>query len=107
MTKTLSLSTTAANIGSADEIIPGTDWTYAQAASMRKECVREDRLFGTRHEPADRSRGHKHRSTRRARNTQSRRALPKGWTWEAMAAMHKECLRDRRLFGGSAIGANV
>lgn len=34
--------------GNADQLIPGTDWTYGQAAAMKKECDREQRLFGNR-----------------------------------------------------------
>jgi hypothetical protein len=86
----------------ASDIIPGTNWTYSDAASMAKECAREERLFGR-----------KSRSPRRVRPTvtAARRAADflaqTGWTIEAAASMAKECMCDRRLFGSPAMYATV
>ena len=99
-TNTVSSNTAIAN--NASDMIPGTNWTYGDAASMAKECAREARLFGR-----------KSLSPRRTRSTMTsaRRAsnflAQTGWTIEAAASMAKECMRDRRLFGGPAMYATI
>jgi hypothetical protein len=87
----------------ASDIIPGTNWTYADAASMAKECMREERLFGNKSRKAH--------SPRRTRLTATQRAAAflkqTGWTIEDAASMAKSCMRDRRLFGGPAMYATA
>jgi hypothetical protein len=87
----------------ASDIIPGTNWTYGDAASMAKECMREERLFGNKSRKAH--------SPRRTRLTTTQRAAAflkqTGWTIEDAASMAKSCMRDRRLFGGLAMYATA
>lgn len=76
-----------------NDLIPGTGWTWSDAASMAKECAREHRL-------------HSHRPRRTRRNTTKNVGLndPRfeavtGWTPEAAMAMAFEVQRENRIFG--------
>ena len=91
--------------GNGDDLIPGTNWTYAAAASMAKEVSRENRLFGNRS-----NRG------RRAKRSDgvglmvsdpARFTVQTGWTPEDALEMALEHRRDERIFGrdlGAGIG---
>jgi hypothetical protein len=80
----------------ASDIIPGTNWTWSDAASMSKECARDARLFGT-----------KSKSTRRPRVSLAERSARRaakfladtGWTLADAMNEAIECARDRRLHG--------
>jgi hypothetical protein len=89
-------NTTAAQ-NNATDMIPGTNWTYSDAASMAKECLREERLFG--------SKGNKTRRPRRTLLTATQRAArfvqETGWTMADALSEAIECRRDRRLYGQS------
>jgi hypothetical protein len=86
------------------DMIPGTGWSYSDAASMKKECEREDRLFGRRNRNTSSQRPRMNAAQRAARYA-ARFLAQTGWTLEAAASAHKEALRDRRLFGGPAMYA--
>ena len=92
ITNTVTSNTAAQS--NASDIIPGTTWTYSDAASMAKECAREARLFGK-----------KSRSPRRVRPAVSaaRRAAnflaQTGWTLADATSEAIDCARDRRLHG--------
>ncbi len=89
-------------LDNADDMIEGTGWSYSDASSMRKECAREERLFGRHSRVSARPRLNK---VQRAARYAAKLLAETGWTVEALASMHKECLRDRRLFGGPAMYA--
>jgi hypothetical protein len=86
------------------DMIPGTGWRYSDASSMRKECAREDRIFGRRNRTSSPKRP-RLTATERAARFAAKLRKETGWTVEAIASMHKEVLRDRRLFGGPAMYA--
>ena len=84
--------------GGLSDIIPGTTWTYGDAASMAKEVARENRLFGNG------------RNTRRRRTERrsdvglmvtdpARFTAETGWTPEDALAEAIEHRRDARLYG--------
>jgi len=92
--KTNTVTSNIAIENTASDIIPGTNWTYSDAASMAKECAREARLFGR-----------KSRSRRRVRPAviTARRAAnflaQTGWTLADALSEAIECRRDLRLHG--------
>jgi hypothetical protein len=86
----------------ADEIIPGTTWTYGDAASMAKECAREDRLFGRRNRKSI-SRKPSLNSAQRAARYAAKFLQDTGMTLETAASMAKDAMRHRRLFDGPAM----
>jgi hypothetical protein len=85
--------------GNGNDIIPGTNWTYAEAAAMAKEVSRENRLFGNR-------------SNRRRRSAKrndgvglmvtdpARFTAETGWTPEDALEMALDIRRENRIFGG-------
>jgi hypothetical protein len=77
-------------------MIPGTGWTWSDAASEAKQCAREARLHGT------------HRSSRRSSrlSNQERSASyaanflkQTGWTLADALSEAIDCARERRLHG--------
>jgi hypothetical protein len=95
----VSISTTSHNDQpSASDLIPGTDWTYGEAASMHKEITREKRLFGGRVSAPRKPRlSVAQRAARRA----AKFLAETGMTLEDAASMAKEAMREHRLFGPS------
>jgi hypothetical protein len=81
------------------DVIPGTGWTYAAAASMAKEVARENRLFGNG------------RTSRRRRTVRpevglmvtdpARFTAETGWTPEDALSMALELRSERIHFGTS------
>jgi len=85
------IAQTAVNTSGMD-LIPGTTWTYADAADMASECRREDRLFGNRHAvPTVRRRRICRSALKRSPDFQAKFQDQTGWNWddavdEALAA---------------------
>jgi hypothetical protein len=88
----------AITTGNGNDIIPGTNWTYAEAAAMAKEVSRENRLFGNRSNrrrlSAKRSDGVGLMVTDPARFTKET-----GWTPEDALEMALDIRREDRIFG--------
>lgn len=90
--------------GNGGDLIPGTNWTYAAAASMAKEVSREHRLFGNR---SNRRRRAKRNDVGLMVTNPSRFTELTGWTPEDALEMALEHRRDERIFGrdlGQGIG---
>lgn len=92
------------NTSNGNDIIPGTNWTYAAAASMAKEVSREDRLFGNR-------RNRRRRSAKRNDGLglmvtdPARFTAETGWTPEDALEMALDIRREERIFGAD-FGSN-
>jgi hypothetical protein len=90
-------TTTAVQINASD-IIPGTNWTWGDASSMRKECERDARLFGRKSHSTRRPRlSLAERSARRA----AKFLADTGWTLADATNEAIESRRDRRLHGAA------
>ena len=85
--------------GNGNDIIPGTNWTYAEAAAMAKEVSRENRLFGNR---SNRRRLSAKRSDRVGLmvTDPARFTAETGWTPEDALEMALDIRRENRIFGG-------
>ncbi len=94
------MNSNTSSINGADEIIPGTDWTYGEAASMHKEVTREKRLFGGR---VSAPRKPRLNTAQRAARYAAKFLAETGMTLEDAAAMAKDAMRQHRLFGGPAM----
>jgi len=100
---TNTVTSTTAIVSNASDLIPGTNWTYSDAASMAKECAREERLFG---------RKNRH-SVRRPRPSSSERSASyaanflkeTGWTLADALSEAIDCARERRLHGPAIFAA--
>ena len=87
---------------SADDMIPGTGWTWADAVDMAAECRREDRLFSSRSRPASRPRlTAAQRYARRA----AKFFAETGWTLADAMSEAIEARRDQRLYGNGHYAA--
>ena len=87
---------TSAVSTSADDMIPGTGWTYAAAASMAKECRREERLFSSKNRHTSRPRL---TATQRYARRAAKFLAETGWTLADAMSEAIETRRDQRLYG--------
>ncbi|MCC7530231.1 MAG: hypothetical protein IT342_17035 [Candidatus Melainabacteria bacterium] len=89
----------AITTGNGNDIIPGTNWTYADAAAMAKEVSRERRLFGNR--------SNRRRHAKRNDGVglmvsdPARFTAETGWTPEDALEMALDIRREERIFGSN------
>ncbi|MBX9950394.1 MAG: hypothetical protein K2Y39_14600 [Candidatus Obscuribacterales bacterium] len=101
----MNTNTNITTTGNGDDLIPGTNWTYAAAASMAKEVTRENRLFGNRSNR--RRRAKRNDGVGLMVSAPTRFTAETGWTPEDALEMALEHRREARIFGrdlGAGIG---
>jgi hypothetical protein len=92
--------------GNGNDIIPGTNWTYAAAASMAKEVSRENRLFGNRSNRRRRSASKRNDGVGLMVSNPDRFTAETGWTPEDALEMALDIRRENRIFGSDFRGSD-
>ncbi len=87
--------------GNGNDIIPGTNWTYAEAAAMSKEVNRENRLFGNRNNRRRRSASKRKDGLGLMVTDPARFTAETGWTPEDALEMALDIRREDRIFGSN------
>ncbi len=91
--KTQIISSALANGNNASDLIPGTTWTYFDAASTAKELNREARLFPKHRHPVPMPR---RSSMTRSASFMDNFLKETGWSWADAVDEAKKTGRDRR-----------